>query len=220
MASFFGSIAIMYASNLLKCDENTLDGCFLHDHDLKWRAHLCNNLSTLQAGCCIENCASSQYRFGSKCLLCSSFCTDCIGGLPHECSICNAGFDLSLRNICARQCDSYEFSTVDFKCSKCDPDCLKCFTEFDVGCTSCQIGYDLSFYDYSRFTTMAGSCKLSIPQGYSGYFREFPADNLLQECPLYCTACTDSFNCLSCSPGFIANPPLFAAGYSFCYPVE
>lgn len=211
----------LVSSNVIVCDPQTsmLGGCRLQDFNLQWMTLSCNTGWTYWNGKCRPTCELGEFGFGENCLSCSNHCQTCHGPNDFECDICDSSFSINFQNLCSFNClTSGEFGTPnETTCAYCNTQCSTCFASYDTACTSCDIRSTLAPFEYATNRTGSGYCIPNLENGLSGFFRQYPGDHLVIQCPTNCASCTDRFTCTSCSPGYRLYPPVGSgAQYSNC----
>jgi hypothetical protein len=223
--------------NLIKCDPHatTLKGCFLREHDLEWITRECGDGFVLSStGKCVPPCETGKYLFGDSCLPCTANCGECFGPEEFQCSRCSSLYTLNSHGLCSLRCDatvgSYglpQDGANPNQCLQCDESCSSCFYGSGASCTSCPSldstgsAFFLKPLWYSLGRTNAGYC-IKVPP-VNGFFREYPNDKVIVQCPAGCSKCLDRFKCTGCQTGYSLYPPeSYGTEYSLCYadPVE
>ena len=235
---FFGSIYILTLArgqpvNQIECDENAsmMNGCQLLDYDAVWITANCSTGFILtSSGTCVQPCPTGQYLFGTECVDCPANCDACYGPHEFQCSRCSAQYSLNFQGFCSLDCETpsglfglpQDGDTLN-SCSTCDSSCANCFHEYETACTSCPDGipgstFSLKVLAYAAGRTGAGYCTKDPGVDYSNYYRQYPKDRLLVQCPSGCAKCDDRFKCTQCLTGYTIYPPVDSgAGYATCY---
>lgn len=219
-------------TNAIRCDANAAmnTGCHLLDYSLTWITTACEPPYVLSMdGECITGCPSGQYMFGNTCVSCGQNCDLCFGEAAFQCSTCSTNYALDFQNICAFQCDGsrqlYGIAATptnpNDQCYSCHESCGSCFRGYGTACTSCPVlstgkETNLRIFDYAVGRTNAGVCLRKTSVDYSNYFRMYPGDRMVTQCPIGCASCVDSFLCTSCDDGYTLFPTS-GAGYALCY---
>ena len=203
-------------------------GCYLNDHSGDWITVACvSGMLLTNRATCVTECDVGFYLFGDVCVPCPSNCNDCYGPNDFQCSVCDARYSLNYQQICSYKCQAsagfYARPETGATCNSCHSSCKTCFSGEDVSCQSCTASaggftYKLKPFTYATGVTDTGYCIRNPNIDYSNFYREFPRDNLIRECPVGCRTCTGQFNCVTCSTGYALYPPLTSgAPYALCY---
>ncbi len=220
--------------NRRMCDPNSsmIGGCHLLDYSNTWITTSCATGYVMTVnGDCVIPCSTGLYLFGNSCLACAANCATCSGPLDSDCSACSAYYSPNFQGICTFSCNVEESkyglppntTSLNNRCFTCDESCATCFHGYDTTCTSCPLvsggtAVSLVVFDYSAGRTNAGYCITDASSLNSNYFREYPKDNVVVECPEGCATCYNTYLCKTCSRGFSLYPPAGSgAGYALCY---
>ena len=231
---FQNVLSISPGSNRVECDPNAsmTHGCHLLEHSGKWVTSNCTEGYQLTVDMeCIQPCAMGEYLFGGECLPCAMNCNTCFGPSEFQCSECDISHTLNFQSFCAYKCDkkrrlygiAKNETSANNQCYECDSSCGECFQGYETACTACPVlslgtGISLKVFDYAVGRTDSGYCLRDPSIDYSNYYRTYPSDLVIIECPYGCTKCVDRFKCTACKEGFILYPdPSEGAGYSLCY---
>jgi hypothetical protein len=224
-------------SNRFECGPNTAmdGGCHLLDYNGQWLTTKCANgfVMTVDSNC-ITPCPEGKYLFGGECKSCSLKCKRCAGPLDTDCSECLPGYSKNFQGICTYTCllenrlyslpPTSPTDTSTDVCLACDQTCGTCINKYETSCRSCQPtitgrATTLRILDYADGYTNSGYCVPNPPLAYSNYYRRYPGDNLLVQCPDGCASCIDSFRCTECLRTYSLYPPNdFRSSYALCYP--
>lgn len=212
----------------VQCSSNSamFKGCYLQEFSNEWISVACADGYTLtSSGECVGPCPAGQYLFGSSCVSCASNCDSCFGPHAFQCSTCSADFELNSQNTCSRVCarsDQYGLPMSE-SCLDCDATCGTCFNAGETFCTACPTSatatYSLRTLPFSQNRTDAGYCLKDAGIGFTNFYRQYPADKLVIECPDGCQKCLDRYTCTECKTGYNMHPPpVYGAQYSLCFP--
>lgn len=221
-------------NNAIECDPNAsmTKGCHLLDYSGEWITTNCTTGYTLSMdGICIDPCPAGQYQFGNTCVTCGTNCDSCFGQSAFQCSTCSVNYELDFQNFCAFKCDqsrglygiAANGTSANDQCYTCDGSCATCFRGYGTACTSCPVlssGLEtsLKIFDYAVDRTNAGVCLRNPSVDYSNYYRMYPGERMVTECPIGCARCDNQFKCTSCDDGYSLYPPSTSgAGYALCY---
>lgn len=230
LLAVMGIVVVSFRSSSGDCSPfaSTSKGCYLEDSSFfgggKWITVSCSTGYVLtSSGECVIPCPPGQYLFGSSCASCAGNCDSCFGPHPFQCSSCSSKHSLNFQRICSRLCDrtdQFGSPNEDLSCSDCDVSCGTCFTSGQTGCSSCPESttgetFTLRPFPYALGRTDAGYC-LKDPLA-KNFFRQYPGDRLVTQCPTGCTACIDRYTCSQCAVGYVLYPPPDSgAEYSLC----
>jgi hypothetical protein len=220
--------------NRRMCDPNSsmAGGCHLLDYSNTWITTKCASGYVMTvSGECVTPCSTGNYLFGNTCASCAPNCANCSGPLDSDCSACTSQYAPNFQGICTFSCKIEDAlyglppntTSTNSKCYNCDGSCATCFHGYDTSCTSCPLvsggtTVSLVMFDYSVGRTNAGYCVTDPQSLYANYFREYPKDNVVVQCPRGCATCTNSYQCTSCNRGYSLYPAAGSgAGYALCY---
>ena len=219
-----------WSSNVIKCDPNASmsGGCHLLDHADTWVTTKCvDGWSLTVEGTCITDCPVGAFLFGGECVDCTPNCNVCFGEWDFQCAECNARYSLNFQQICSFKCDLggglYGSPENGETCNTCDSSCRTCFAGEQVSCTQCPatqggFTYSLRKFLYAVGRTEAGYCLRDPSIDYQNFFRQYPNDLVIVECPDGCSTCIDRYHCTACEFGYSLYPPSSAgAEYALCY---
>lgn len=225
---------VKYASaTIVECSANAAKnkGCYLQDSfpgGGQWITVACaDNYVLTFSGDCVAPCPAGKYLFGSECVDCAQNCDSCFGPNDFQCSQCSANFALNFQHVCSLQCArSDQYGTPDLlECSTCHPSCASCYDDGETACTACpasnsESSYSLRIFTYATGKTNAGYCLEDPSLEYPSYYRQYPDDRVVIQCPTGCVECSDRFTCIQCQNGYFLHPPASSgAQYALCYPV-
>ena len=216
------------------CDPNSsmAGGCHLLDYSNTWITTKCASGYVMTiSGDCVTPCSTGNYLFGNTCAPCAKNCATCAGPLDSDCSACSSRYAPNFQGICTFYCkveDSVyglppNSTATNDKCYGCDSSCATCFHGYDTACTSCPLAaggttVSLVMFDYSVGRTNAGYCVTDPQSLNANYFRQYPKDSVVVECPEGCATCRNTYLCTSCIRGYSLYPPIgLGAGYALCY---
>lgn len=206
-------------------------GCYLRDNSFwgggNWVTVKCREGYILtSSGECVLPCQAGKYLYGSTCASCTDNCDECFGPHAFQCSSCSSKYALNFQRICSLTCDrSDQFGSPDkTTCTDCDPTCGSCFAEGQTACTSCPQSttgetYSLRKFPYSTKRTNSGYCLKDpvLSSGKKNFFRQYPGDRLVIQCPPGCDKCLDRYTCTQCETGYSLYPPSDSgAQYALC----
>lgn len=227
--TFLSTIGPIFA-NIVECNPNAAmdGGCHLLDHSSVWVTTKCVTGQTLtMEGTCIADCGVGFYLFGDVCLPCAATCNVCHGSEPFQCTVCDARYALNFQQICSFKCDVsagvYGSPATGASCLACDTSCKTCTGGFQTSCVACPastagFAYSLLPMDYGLGRTNSGYCLRDPSVDYPNYYRKYPGDKVIRECPTGCLSCMDMFRCTSCVTGYNLYPTSATAAYALCYP--
>lgn len=179
-------------AQIQKCHEKC-SKCHLFDYNKEWHCVECMPGYTLWVDGCFLPCPVTQFRYGYECMNCGMHCDECVGPLDQECTKCSAGYHLSWRGTCVRDCSRGSFPLADGSgCGTCNPYCRRCVAEFMISCTQCFQGYDLRIREPK---TQSGECMQSCA---APFFRDSADDLRCIQCSQYCLSCNTLYNCTKC----------------------
>lgn len=228
------TLALGVNQNRRMCDPNSSmnGGCHLLDYSNTWiRTKCATGYVMTVSGDCVTPCSTGEYLFGSTCKPCASNCASCTGPLDSDCSACTTNYAPNFQGICTYNCpvENSQYglppstTSVNNECYKCDSSCATCFHGYDTSCTSCPLAaggitVSLVMFDYSIGRTNAGYCVTDPDSLNSNYFRQYPKDVMVIQCPNGCATCKNTYRCTSCARGYSLYPPTGSgAGYALCY---
>jgi hypothetical protein len=179
------------------------------------------------SGECVTPCPTGQYLFGSSCVSCAANCDSCFGTNDFQCSQCAQTHTLNFQRVCSKKCSrADQFGTpVSSQCIDCDSSCGSCFAAGETACTACPVTltgatYSLRVLQYAVNRTSAGYCLKDPTFSYAGYYRQYPSDRMIIQCPFGCSRCSDRYTCTACQTGYYLYPPSSSgAQYALCYPL-
>ena len=218
--------------NVIQCDTHStiFKSCYLREFDQTWITKECGYGYDLSAtGVCVAPCESGTYLYGESCLPCAENCSECFGPKEFQCKHCSSQYTLNFHGLCSLKCDAAQGAyglpqdgSSPNQCLECDESCLSCFHGYATSCTACP-GIDatgstfrLKPFWYSLGRTNSGYC-IKDPS-ISGYFRQYPNDNVIVQCPVGCSKCVDRFKCTACLTGYSLYPPeAYSTEYALCY---
>jgi hypothetical protein len=208
-------------------------GCYLMDYSNTWITTKCASGYVMTVnGDCVTPCTAGYYLFGDECVQCAPNCESCTGPLDSDCTACSTSYSQNFQGVCTFSCNVENSlyglppntTSVNDRCYGCDPSCATCFHGYDTTCTSCPLvsagtTVSLQMFDYSVGRTNAGYCITDPPSLNANYFRQYPKDTVVVECPVGCATCRNTYFCTTCSRGYSLYPPVdTGAGYALCYP--
>jgi hypothetical protein len=206
------------------CDPNASvqGGCYLQDYSGEWVTTKCSSGYILTSSMtCVAPCGSGYYLNGAECAACSDNCVSCFGPNNFQCLNCESTHSLNYQNICSLTCtNNNQFGLPSStECRNCDASCASCLQTHKTTCLSCPSASDtLKVFAYAAGLTNSGYCIPNPSSTYSNFFRQYPGDSLVVQCPSGCSKCSDRFKCTECSPGFELYPPASVlAAYAMCY---
>ena len=228
----FASCGFICGTNVIECDANAkmMKGCYLREFDQKWVTTACAAGYVLtSSGSCIEPCPAGSYLYGDSCKPCANNCDVCFGDHAFQCTTCSSSYKLNFQNQCSLKCETVagtyglvqRGSTLN-ECHSCDSSCLTCFQGYGTACTACPTSdqpgasFQLRTFRYSEGRTESGYCIRDTLT--AGYFRQYPDDNMVIQCPSGCAQCEDRYKCTTCQAGFSLYPPAsYNTHYAMCY---
>lgn len=185
----------MSKAQIQKCHEKCAK-CHLFDYSKEWHCVQCMPGYTLWVDGCFLPCPRGEFRYGYKCMKCGMHCDECVGPLNQECTKCTAGYHLSWRGTCIKDCPPGQYSMADGSgCGKCNAYCRRCIAEYLVSCTRCYEGYTLKVHEHN---TKSGECMQNCRDPY---FRDSADDLRCIQCGEYCLSCNSLYNCTKCEAG-------------------
>lgn len=232
--AFLVTITAGQGANRVECDPNAsiVNGCFLRDYDQQWITSNCTTGYVLTSlGTCVQPCPTGKYIYGTQCLSCTGNCNSCYGPESFQCNTCSLSYNLNFQGLCSLNCDvshgTYGLPQTNASpntCQACDTSCDSCFHSYETACTVCSAidaggnTYRLKTFWYSKDRTNSGYCIRDPSAEFSSYFRQYPKDKLVTECPPGCSKCDDRFKCTACKAGFSLYPPAaYKTEYALCY---
>jgi len=225
-------MTIAPSSNRRECSLNSAmdGGCHLLDYNGQWVTTKCDDGYIMNVeGNCIIPCPLGQYMFGTQCNPCSRNCQRCSGPLDSDCAECLPGYSKNFQDVCTFTCRVENrlygipatATAANADCFPCDLSCATCINRYETTCTSCALSASggmttLQIFDYASSYTRTGYCIANPPLAFANYYRKYPGDTVVVECPLGCSTCIDSFRCTSCYRGYSLHPNA-GATYARCY---
>ena len=209
-------------SNRIECDPNAAmdKGCWYSEYTGQWTTVKCAaGYSLTMDLSCVADCGAGKFLLGSTCANCASNCESCFGANAFQCSACASTHELNAQRICSLKCAAPgEFGKpASATCSACHSTCADCFDSHETTCTACAASDTLRVFDYAKGRTESGYCLQNVAAENSGFFRQYPTDRMITECPAGCTRCKDRFYCTACNNGYFLYPPANSgAQYALC----
>ena len=222
---FFAALLVspqLVKSNSVQCDPHAAmdKGCWLSEYANEWKTVKCDTGFTLTADLsCTATCGVGQYLFGSSCANCAPNCASCFGPRDFQCTACVGTHKLDAQNVCVVKCsETDQFSVQNAAtCSYCHSSCVACSHGSETACTQCLGSETLLTLPYAKGRTNGGYCLKNLGSENTNFFRQYPSDRVVTECPTGCTQCKDRFLCTHCSVGYSLYPPANSGAlYALC----
>ena len=210
--------------NQIRCDPNASmqGGCYLVDYSGEWITTNCSTGYILTSSLtCVPTCNAGYYLNGAQCTACSENCHSCFGPNSFQCLACNPSHAFNHQSICSLTCTNpNQFGLAhSLQCQNCHSSCGSCLQSDQTTCLSCSSSSAfLKIFSYSAGLTDSGYCIANPSTAFPNFFRQYPGDALVVQCPTGCSKCVDRFKCTECVPGYALYPPAAAgSAYAKCY---